>query len=308
MKMRITVVVLGLAALAGIAAGPASVTITDATRTADGGVDIAGSVDFGEDGRQCAVADGDGLVTPFANADAAAAAGLDLVDACIERTETGLRFIWVMGSELPAGVPPEVVRYNWAFSAGDQTLQLQAKRTNVANATTAEDPVGHIQHAQQGDVGWFQVRGACTTAYLGTGISGCYHLDFVDGGIDAEKGEVWMDLPFDPKDDKGRSYAPDFTDGVTIIESASAGMSIAASGQAVVSNTYSSAYLNGWAQYCGADAARAGVGNANTSSSFVPLTLAADGSFSETLVGDGSHVHVNACSGFRYASAKRAIS
>lgn len=307
MKLRTTVALLGLAALAGVAAGPADVTITEATRT-DAGVAVAGTVDFGDPGRQCAVVDADALVTAFSNAAVADAAGLDLADACIERTERGLKFIWVMGSALPAQVPPEGVRYNWAFQAGDQVLQLQAKRTNIANATTVEDPVGHAQHLQEGDAGWFQVRGACVADYLGTPINGCYHLDFVDGGFDIEAGEVWMELPFDPRDDLGRPYAPDLVDGANLIESASAGMSIAASGQAVVSNTSTSAYINGWAQYCTADEALAGLGSAFTSGAMAPMELAEDGTFAALLQGDGTHAHVSACSGFRTGSAKKAIS
>lgn len=307
MKLRTTIATLAVAALAGIAAGPAEVAITSAERVGDE-VTVTGTADLGESGRTCAVADGDGFPTPFSDAAAADALGLDLVDACIESIDDGLRFIWVLGSPLPAQVPPEVVRYNWAFQAGDQTIQLQAKRTNVANATTVEDPVGHAQHLAQGDGGWFQVRGACTSAYLGTAISGCYHLDFVDGGFDVDAGEVWMDLPFDPHDDKGRPYAGSFQDGASIVESASAGMSIAASGQAVVSNTLSSAYINGWTQYCTAEGVRAGLGGPTGVTPSEPVDLAADGTFSATLVGEGSHAHVAACNGFRYADAREAIS
>lgn len=306
MKLRNTVLTLALAGLAGIAAGPADVDITGAVRDGDV-VEITGTADLGEPGRTCAVADGDGFPTALAHADAADALGLDLVDACMERTEDGLRFIWVMGSPLPEQVPPEAVRYNWAFQAGEQTIQLQAKRTNVANSTTAEDPIGHAQHLAQGDVGWFQVRGACVTAYLGTPVAGCYHLDFVEGGFDHAAGEVWMELPFNPRDDKGRPYAPDFQEGATIIESASAGMSIAASGQAGVSNTSTSAFINGWAQYCTVDAVLAGLGGATGVTPSVPVDVAEDNSFVTTLTGAGSHAHVAACSGFRYASDRETI-
>lgn len=301
MELRATVATLALAAFAGIAAVPATVTITEAVRGADG-VSIAGTADLGAPGRTCTVAEGGGWPTSFSDAGAADALGLDLVDACIEPTDDGLRFVWVMDSPLPEQVPPEGVRYTWAFQAGEQTLQLQAKRTNVANATTAEDPVGHVQHLANGDVGWFQVRGACVTEYLGTPVQGCYHLDFVEGGFDNAAGEVWMELPFDPRDDKGRPYATDFLAGNDLREAASAGMSIAASGQAVVSNTTTSAYINGWEGYCTADTVLAGLGGPVGVTPSVPLEVADDGSFAATLSGEGSHAHVAACRGFRYAS------
>ena len=91
---------------------------------------------------------------------------------------------------------PEFVRYNWAFRAGDQTYQLQVKRTNLLNITTAEAPIEHVSRHPRGD--WFfQVRGASEASDLveGNPVSGCYHLGFFKGEVVAA-GTVSMVLPY----------------------------------------------------------------------------------------------------------------
>lgn len=298
MRIRTTAATLGVVALAATAAAaPPTVGAPTGTIVGDA-TEVTGTIAFPEAGRQCLSDANRAFPTAFAHADVADALGLDLVDACLEPLEDGLKFTWVMGTALPEQVPPEGVRYNWAFATSDgQTIQLQAKRSNVASITTAEDPVGHAQHLSQGDVGWFQVRGACTEAYLGAPISGCYHLDFVEGGFDVAAGEAWMVLPFDPHDDLNRPYAPLFGPGATITEVQSAGMSIAASGQAVVSNTTISQFLNGWGSYTLGETVRVGVGSGGANASaWAPATVA-DGTYAGTVEAIGSHVYAEACQG-----------
>lgn len=185
----------------------------------------------------------------WANAAVAEAAGINLVDGKIVPLEngTGLRFIWEV-SNLPAQIPPEVVRYTWGFKIGTTQYQLQAKRTNLASVTTAEDPVNHIQQAAA-QREFFQLRGACVTSYEGAPISGCYHLAFLNGSFDIAGKRVIMDLPYETRDEIGRLVAPEFKPGVVLEENQSAGMSIAAAFQAVAGNTTTSDYTNGWEPY-----------------------------------------------------------
>ena len=87
----------------------------------------------------------------------------------------------------------------FAFTAGGQSFQLQAKRSNLVSVTTAEDPVGHANQAASGE-DWFQLRGACQESYQGTPVSGCYHLAFLDGAFDDDANTVSMFMPFDTRD------------------------------------------------------------------------------------------------------------
>ena len=186
-----------------------------------------------------------GFDTEFAQVDVAGGAGINLVDAKIQPIDGGLRFIWQL-SDLPDQVPPEGVRYTWAFAIGQNAYQLQAKRTNVASVTTLEDPVNHITHVGND---FFQLRGACSASYAGTPTSGCYHLAWLAGSFDTTNNQVTVDLPYQTKDQIGRLVAPDFKSGVVLSENLQATMSITAAFQAVVGNTYTSDYINGWEQY-----------------------------------------------------------
>lgn len=186
-----------------------------------------------------------GFDTEFAQVDVASGAGINLVDAKIQPIDDGLRFIWQL-SDLPDQVPPEGVRYTWAFQIGQSVYQLQAKRTNLASVTTLEDPVNHITHVGND---FFQLRGACTASYAGTPTAGCYHLAWLTGSFDTATNQVSIDLPYETRDQIGRLVAPDFKPGVVLTESLQATMSITAAFQAVVGNTYTSDYINGWEQY-----------------------------------------------------------
>ncbi|MGH2692176.1 MAG: hypothetical protein ACRDHM_06700 [Actinomycetota bacterium] len=179
-------------------------------------------------------------------AQVADAIGMHLTDATITPIANGLRFTWHLLS-MPEQVPPEGLRYVWAFKIGTSLYQLQAKRTNLASVSTTEDPVGTIQHAAENN-SYFQLRGACVAQYQGAPVNGCYHLAYLPGSFDPANKKVTMDMPFETKDAIGRVVAPDFKPGAVVVDNAgenTAGMVIAASAQAGVSNTSSSRYING---------------------------------------------------------------
>lgn len=227
--------------------------------------------------------------------DVIAALGLDLVDATITPLPdaSGLRFTWVLGSPIEM-VPPEGLRYNWSFSVGGQAYQLQAKTTNLVSTTTVDAPQAHAEQLAAGK-GFFQIRGRCTTSYMGTPAAGCVHLGFLEGDIDEAAGRVSIDLPY------GTAMAPDVVYGATIVEALSANMSIAASLQAAVSNTTTSAYINGWGQYVTAPQLQANEVAVGNDPVFAPyddtLTLAEDGTFSGVVDGSGGLILARACHG-----------
>lgn len=218
-----------------------------------------------------------GANTNFANQSVAQAAGIDMVDAQILPLEdgSGLRFIWQMSS-MPAQVPPEGVRYTWSFAIGNNQYQLQAKRTNMASVTTAEDPVNHVRQLAEQE--FFQLRGACTTNYghESSPMSGCYHLAFLEGSFDTEVKTVSIDLPYRTRDSIGRLVAADFQPGVTLLASESAGMSIAAAFQAVAGNTTTSDFTNGWDSYFAGRNVHLGVGAPTANPATVKYTHAAE--------------------------------
>ncbi len=245
---------------------------------------------------------GDFFRTDFSDATVADAIGIDLQDAFVEELEdgSGLRFTWQMATALPVDGVPEAVRYNWAFQAGDQTYQLQVKRSNLLNISTAEAPIDHVTEFTEGD--WFfQLRGACTPAYLvpGSPVAGCYHLGFFDGAVDTAAGTVSMDLPYEAEDAIGRLVAGTFQRGTPITESQSANMSITASGQAVVSNTLTSQFINGWGTYYPGTVVSVALGDAQgPTGTYVLLDTDGDGSFAGSIDGAGTHLWVQACSGY----------
>jgi hypothetical protein len=201
--------------------------------------------------------------TNFAQADVANAAGINLTDAKIQPLAdgSGLRFIWVT-SGLPEQTPPEGVRYTWSFKIGETQYQLQAKRTNMASITTAEDPVNHAKQLASQQP-FFQLRGACVTSYEGAPTSGCYHLAFLKGAFDVANKTVSMELPYNTRDQIGRLVAPDFKPGAVLEANDTAGMSITAAFQAVIGNTSTSDYTNGWTSYYTGKRVDLAVGPAN---------------------------------------------
>jgi hypothetical protein len=247
MKLSIPFVVVGLA-MSSATAAP-SIEITSVS-TSGAVTTVMGTADFppltepeGLPGDPVAWDPSGGDLPP----EAATALGLGLQQGLIQRIDGGLRFIWQTDG-LPPTVPPEGVRYTWGFAVGPQTYQLQAKLTNLASITTAEEPLEHAIQARD-QKPFFQLRGACETSYMGTPVSGCYHLAFLTGGFDYENGRVFIDMPYETRDRIGRIVAPEFKPGALLVENLTAGMSIAASAQAVASNQLTSAYINGWGVY-----------------------------------------------------------
>lgn len=232
------------------------------------------------------------------------AAGVNLVDAKIAplANNAGLRFTWEL-SNLPAQIPPEGVRYTWAFKIGTTLYQLQAKRTNLVSITTAEDPVNHVQQAA-GQKEFFQLRGACVDSYEGAPVAGCYHLAFLNGAFDIAGKKVTMDLPYLTKDEIGRVVAPDFKPGVAIVENVTAGMSITAAFQAVVGNTSTSDYTNAWNTFYTAPQVSLAVAAANIEEvsglAFNTLATLTGGDFTGNVTGltaSKNTVYARACYG-----------
>jgi hypothetical protein len=264
----------GLLASSALAA-PTQTTVTEVTR--DGGVVTAsGTAVF--DGAAPATSVG-GTNTEFAQPPVAGAAGIDLKDALIETLPDGkgLRFTWKLAS-LPAKVPPEGTRYTWSFLVGTSTYQLQAKRTNAGSLTVLDDPAGHAAALSSG--GFFQLRGNCTAEYMGTPVSNCPHVAFLEGAFNTADATVTMDVPF------GTAAAPNIVPGAVILENLTANMSITAAFQAVASTTSTSDFTNGWQPYYvgGQVAIATGLPDRPaTTGKFSPATLGEDGSWTGTL-------------------------
>lgn len=281
----------GLLATSAVAA-PTGLTVDD---VASDGTTVTASGTAVFDGVSAATSVG-GTNTDFSNPAVSGPAGTDLKDALIETLPDGegLRFTWKLAS-LPAQVPPEGVRYTWSFSVGGDLYQLQAKRTNVASITLADDAPGHAT-SLAGD-GFFQLRGNCVADYQGTPVSNCPHVAFLEGAFDPAAATVTMDVPF------GAAFAPSIVPGATIVANETAGMSISAAFQAVISNTTLSDFTNGWQSYhVGPQVAvTTGIAGAKpeTASKYVPATLAEDGTWTATAPIGRSHTQlfVRACEG-----------
>ncbi|HWG94481.1 MAG TPA: hypothetical protein VNU66_09675 [Mycobacteriales bacterium] len=244
-------------------------------------------------------ADVGGTLTPFAQADLAKAAGTDLRAAFIEELEdgSGLRFTWDVSS-LPAQVPPEGVRYTWAFQAGDAVYQLQAKRTNLVATSIADDPASHVTSAASGA---FQIRGNCgnlaPVPEAPTNVSSCPSLAFLPGGFDTAAGEVFLDLAYDT------AFAPEVTKGVVLREAQVAATSIGASFQAGISNATTTQSLNGWSPYYTGPSVSLGVASATTPGqnvTYVPATVDGEdwtGSLSVRRTASTTTLFVRTCEG-----------
>lgn len=306
---RLGRLVAAVACVIGLAAVPAAaaptVSITEAVR--DGSrAHVTGTAAFAPITEGQSVG---GLNKDFADVAVADAAGINLVDAKILPLEdnSGLRFTWQLKS-LPAQVPPEGVRYTWSFRVGETQFQLQAKRTNLASITTAEDPVGHAKQATIGE--YFQLRGACVASYEGTPTSGCYHLAFLKGKFDTAAKTVSVDLPYNTRDAIGRLVAPQFRPGVIIEENLTAGMSIVAAFQAVIGNTSTSDYTNGWDPYYVGPRVDLAVGSARSTPDQLDYATPASlsgGTFSgivDGLTATATTVFARACNGTECQYAK----
>ena len=293
------------------------VSVTEAT-VSGGQVTVVGTATFPVITTPQSVAGDESLNTrgELGGSAAGDAAGLDLVDARILPVAGGLRFTWYVSDVPDQGIPPEIVRYTWAFKIGTTLLQLQAKSTNVASTTTLEDPIGHAQQLQ-GQRPFFQLRGACTTSYLGTPVQGCYHLAFLNGSVNTTANTISVDLPYNTRDSIGRLVAPEFVSGAVLEDNAgtgTAGMVIAASFQAVVSNTITSHYINGIDKYHVGEQLHVAVGapGANPAGLNFTTTASRSGdSFTATLpqgAPANSVVYVRACHGTECVYASGFIS
>lgn len=288
--------------LPGQASAAPAVSITGVTLTGNSG-SVTGTAAFEAITTPQSVGGSNTNFGPAQAAPLAEAAGINLVDAKIVpiTNPAGLRFIWEM-SNLPAQIPPEAVRYTWSFKIGNTQYQLQAKRTNLASITTAEDPVNHIQQAAN-QKEFFQLRGACVTSYEGLPTAGCYHLAFLNGSFDIANKRVTMDLPYETRDEIGRVVAPDFKPGAVIEENLTANMSITAAFQAVVGVANTSDYTNGWTPYYAGPQVALGVAAAGTAPETVTYTTPAalnGGTFNGSvsgLAGAKNTVFARACNG-----------
>jgi hypothetical protein len=295
MKRAISLIV-GIAAVCAVAVAPAgaapSVSLTGASRS--GAIATVSGTALFEAGQATSVG---GTNTDFARVEVADAAGVNLTDAKIQPLANGLRFIWELNS-MPAQVPPEGVRYTWAFSIGTNAYQLQAKRSNVASITTFEDPLGHARHIGSD---FFQLRGACQASYEGAPVAGCYHLAWLTGSFDIANKRVTVDLPYETKDELGRVVAPDFKPGVVLTENQQATMSITAAFQAVVGNTSTSDFTNGWTEYFVNGVVQLAVGTAGQApenQNYTQTATLSGGNFTGTISGlttSKNTVYVRAC-------------
>ncbi|HEV3474017.1 MAG TPA: hypothetical protein VG602_01450 [Actinomycetota bacterium] len=189
-------------------------------------VAVTGTVTFGGQALQTVATDvtGDGPL----HADLSRDLGVDLVAARVHQpnpNEPTLVFEW-QPTNLPAPIP-EGVRYFWPFllntPAGDKTYFLQAKFTNLASITVADDPAGHVTHSGAA----FQLRGNCGTLVA---IQNCGHLGWLEGEYDLTEEVVRIELPI------GSALAPDVVPGARLIPFDYAGGTIAVAYQAAVSN------------------------------------------------------------------------
>ena len=237
------------------------------------------------------------------------AAGLKLTGATITPIAGGLRFTWLLES-MPAQVPPEGVRYTWAFKIGTRVFQLQAKRTNMASITTLEDPMGHINRLKD-QKDFFQLRGSCVSNYFGTPeealvVAGCYHLAFLNGAFDVANKTVTVDLPYNTKDAIGRSVAPEFVPGAVLVDNggeSTANMVISAAFQAALNTSDTARFINGIDPYYTAPQVVLGVASPNQDPSAVTYSapgILSGSTFSGTVSGltaSKNTVYARACSG-----------
>jgi hypothetical protein len=298
-----------IAALAAAAPAQAAPSVTAGEATADGPrATVSGTVAFPaiEGPQSVLTTTSSRTAGEAAGSPAGQAAGLDLRGAQISRLPDGkgLRFQWVVQG-MPAQTPPEGVRYLWGFSIGTSLYQLSAKRTNVANINTTENPPGTVTHAAS-NRGFFELRGDCTASYNGLPLSGCFRLAFLDGSFDPAKGIVTVDLPY--------GVRPDIQPGAVIAESTEGSVSgaISASFQAIVSTAQMATGFSGVSTYFSAPQLALGVGRATSNPASVSytstITPAADGTFTGSVGGvtaQNRTVFVRACNGVECAYAKR---
>lgn len=300
LRKTLLAALVGLLAISTVPVGATDASVSASATRSGGSATVSGQATFVANDGPFEVG---GSVTPFQGGgadDVADALGINIKSASVDVQDDGVEFIWQL-NEL-GDVPPEGVRYTWAFAAGGQSFQLQAKRTNVASITTAEDPVGHAQKLASGS-DWFQLRGACEDQYQGLAVSGCYHLAFLNGSFNDTDNTVTMFMPFNTRDRIQRVVAEGFQRGAEITAQETAGSSITATVQAVVSTTATESFINGWDGFFAGESVQAFAGETGDRApgfgdGWTTLHLNEDGTFSGTVAGLGGSsdtIIVRAC-------------
>ena len=266
-----------------------------------GGISVSGAASFGGEPPVTLAPDdaGDGPI----HADTSRQTGVDLLGASVSQPDPAnptLVFEWKVTNLPPPSSLPEAIRYTIPFKittpSGEKTYQLQAKLSNVASITLADDPPGHARAP-----GFFQLRGNCVANYQGAPVSNCPHIAWLNGSFNASTDTVRIELPL------GQSYAPDIVPGIVLLPNVVAGGTIAASYQAVISNATTTDYAE-WTEEVTytvpSPAVSLGIAPAGTNPDNVNFskaaTVSSDGSFSGTLAspGPGSYeVFARACFG-----------
>lgn len=248
---------------------------------------------------------GDGPI----HADTSRQTGVDLTGGFVSQPDPAnptLSFEWKVTNLPPPASLPEAIRYTIPFKittpSGEKTYQLQAKYSNVASATIPDDPAGHARAPGT----FFQLRGNCVTNYQGTPVANCPHIAWLTGQFNTTTDTVRIDLPL------GQPYAPDIVAGAVLLPNATAGTTISASYQAVVSNatTTDEAFWGEETPYTvPSTTVRLGVAPAGTNPDAVSYskeaTVTDNGSFSGTLDAPGPgeyEVFAKACFGSNCAT------
>ena len=196
-----------------------------------GDISVSGAASFGGEPPVTLATDdpGDGPV----HADTSRQTGVDLTGASVSQpspADPTLVFEWKVTNLPPPASLPEGIRYTIPFkintASGEKTYQLQAKYSNLASATVPDDPAGHARAPGT----FFQLRGNCVTNYQGTPVANCPHIAWLNGAFQTGTDTVRIELPL------GQAYAPDLVPGVELLPNVTAGTTISASYQAVVSN------------------------------------------------------------------------
>ena len=235
-------------------------------------------------------------------AEVSSATGADLLGATLQQPEAGYPYLtatWKVsgfpGQDTAPATLPEAIRYVMSFAADGTTYQVQAKLSNFASITMADDAPGHATHAGRA----FQLRGKCGTTVA---LSNCPHLAWLDGTFDVAKKEVRVRIPI------GSSVAPAIKPGAVITEPTDGSLTapfIYAAYQAVASNanTWDEAAWNAEVPYSvPTGTVELGVAAAGTDASkvsFSPVALENGRSFAKTFstVPAGSEVFAKSCFG-----------
>jgi len=284
---------------------PTPTTVGAVEATPGGGtLAVSGSASFGGETPVHIAEDmaGDGPVSPDASRDL----GVDLTGARVFQPDPDvpeLVFEWHV-TDLPSPSSlPEAIRYTWPFKVvtptGEKLYQLQAKYSNLASITLADDPAGHARPPGQ----FFQLRGNCVANYpMSPGPANCPHIAWLTGSFDQAGKRVRIRLPLNAP------YAPDIKPGAALQRNLVINLTITASYQAVVSNADTSDEAL-WEEERGpytvpTKDVRLGIAPAGTDPDAVtygaPAALDADGGFSGDLstvgLDPGAYaVYVKAC-------------